>query len=101
MTVLLATHPVFLEHVTGPHHPERPSRLAAVARGCADASRAGRLTPIEPRTATRSELELVHPAWYLDRLDAIADRRRRLDRRRHQRQRGVGTGGSDGRRRRA
>ena len=72
MTVLLATHPVFLEHITGPHHPERPSRLAAVARGCADASRAGRLTPIEPRTATRPELELVHPAWYLDRLDAIA-----------------------------
>ena len=72
MTVLLATHPVFLEHITGPHHPERPSRLAAVARGCADASRAGRLTPIEPRTATRPELELVHPAWYLDRLDAVA-----------------------------
>ena len=32
----------------------------------------GELTAIEPRPATRSELELVHPAWYLDRLDAVA-----------------------------
>ena len=71
MTVLLATHPVFLEHITGPHHPERPSRLAAVAHGCAEASLAGRLTAIEPR-GHPIQLELVHPTWYLDRLDLVA-----------------------------
>ena len=30
MTTLLVSHPSFLEHDTGPHHPERPDRLRAV-----------------------------------------------------------------------
>jgi acetoin utilization deacetylase AcuC-like enzyme len=72
MTVLLATHPAFAEHVTGPHHPECPARLIAVARGCSDPGLAGALTPVEPRLATRDELELVHPSWYLDKLEALS-----------------------------
>ena len=30
MTTLLLTHPVFLEHDTGPGHPERPDRMRAI-----------------------------------------------------------------------
>ena len=30
MTTLLVSHPSFLEHDTGPYHPERPDRLRAV-----------------------------------------------------------------------
>ncbi len=30
------------------------------------------LTPLEPVAASRADLERVHPAWFLDRLDALA-----------------------------
>jgi len=30
MATLLISHPSFLEHDTGPYHPERPDRLRAV-----------------------------------------------------------------------
>lgn len=70
--VLFATHASYLEHNTGPGHPERPSRLQAVVAG----SKAEQLTeviaPLEPREATRAELERVHPAWFLERLDELA-----------------------------
>ena len=72
VTVLFATHPLFLEHVTGAHHPERPSRLAAVATAVCQPDLAAAVTPLEPRPAARSDLERVHPAWYLDRLDHLA-----------------------------
>ena len=73
VTVLLATHAAYLEHLTGPGHPERPARLEAVLAGAHDASVADALVPIEPVPASRTDLERVHPACYLDRLDAVAD----------------------------
>jgi len=35
MTTLLLTHPVFLEHDTGPGHPERPDRMRAIDKALA------------------------------------------------------------------
>ena len=32
MTTLLVTHPCFLNHLTGPGHPERPDRMRAIDR---------------------------------------------------------------------
>ncbi|RVC20788.1 histone deacetylase family protein, partial [Mesorhizobium sp. M7A.F.Ca.AU.002.02.1.1] len=32
MTTRLYTHPIFLEHLTPPGHPERPDRLRAIER---------------------------------------------------------------------
>src|SRR4051794_8052042 len=32
MSTLLVTHPAFLAHDTGAHHPERPARLEAVLK---------------------------------------------------------------------
>lgn len=72
MTVITATHPLFLEHLTGAHHPERPSRLAAVTAALSSPELSGAVTPIEPEPATRTDLERVHPAAYLDRLEALS-----------------------------
>ena len=70
--MLFATHPAYLEHLTGPGHPERPSRLQAVIAGAQRGGVADALVPLEPVAATRDDLERVHPAWYLDRLRAMA-----------------------------
>lgn len=69
MTILLATHPRYLDHDAGAGHPERPARLEAVLSGIAAADLADALVPLEPRAATRDELERVHPAAYLDAIE--------------------------------
>jgi acetoin utilization deacetylase AcuC-like enzyme len=72
VSVLFATHEAYLEHLTGPRHPERPSRLQAVIAGASTGEVADALVPLVPQEATRADLERVHPAWYLDRLDRLA-----------------------------
>ena len=72
MSVLFATHPAYLEHLTGPGHPERPSRLQAVIAGAYGAGLADALIPLEPVAAKRDDLARVHPEWYLDRLESMA-----------------------------
>jgi acetoin utilization deacetylase AcuC-like enzyme len=71
--VLFATHEAYLDHLPGPGHPERPARLAAVLEGARDAAVADALIRIEPRMATRTELERVHPASYIDRISKICE----------------------------
>ena len=55
MTTLLVSHPSFLEHDTGPYHPERPDRLRAVLAALDDAGlrRAGPRAP-HPTPRSRS-----------------------------------------------
>ena len=72
MPVLFATHPLFLEHLTGAHHPERPSRLAAVGAAVQQPELAEAVIALQPQPASRAELERVHPAWYLDRLEHLS-----------------------------
>ena len=69
--MLFSTHPAYLEHLAGPHHPERPARLEAVLAGARRADVADALVPLEPQPATRADLERVHPAPYLDRIERI------------------------------
>lgn len=71
VTVLLSTHTAYLEHIAGREHPERPERLGAVLEGARDAQVADALVPLEPRHATREELERVHPSGYLDEIERI------------------------------
>ena len=71
MTVLFATHPLFLRHDTGAGHPERPQRLQAVLDGAAAAGLGEALVDLAPRPATRAELEAVHPAAFIDRIEAF------------------------------
>jgi acetoin utilization deacetylase AcuC-like enzyme len=72
VTVLFATHSLYLEHDTGAHHPERPSRLTAVADAVGRPELADAVVPLRPEPAQRADLERVHPAWYLDRLERLA-----------------------------
>jgi acetoin utilization deacetylase AcuC-like enzyme len=71
VTVLFATHPAYLEHLAGPRHPERPERLDAVLEGVRRADVAEAMTPLEPIAAERTDLERVHPMWYLERIEAL------------------------------
>jgi acetoin utilization deacetylase AcuC-like enzyme len=72
VSVLFASHPAYLDHLTGSGHPERPSRVQAVVAGSTADGLGDALVPLEPSPATRAELELVHPDWYLERLDVLA-----------------------------
>jgi acetoin utilization deacetylase AcuC-like enzyme len=69
VTVLLATHPAFVAHTAGEGHPERPERLAAVAKGVQDAELGEALVRFEPRPARRDELTRVHAEDYVDALE--------------------------------
>ncbi len=71
MAVLLVAHERFLDHETGPGHPEAPGRLGAVARGIDAAGLDEALVRVTPRPAEREELERVHPGAYLDELESF------------------------------
>ncbi|MEJ7844290.1 MAG: histone deacetylase [Acidimicrobiales bacterium] len=69
MAVLLSTHARFVEHATGAGHPERPARIEAVVAGAQAAGLGDDLVVVEPRPATRQELERVHPKGFVDALE--------------------------------
>src|SRR5207253_5110901 len=71
MPIVVETHPAYLAHDTGAGHPERPARLDAVVAGLEAAGVSEDLVWVEPRVATRAELERVHPAAHLDELEAF------------------------------
>jgi acetoin utilization deacetylase AcuC-like enzyme len=65
VTTLLVSHPSFLDHDTGPHHPERPERLRAVLAALEDpafASLARAAAPAAPVEA----MARVHPQDYVE-----------------------------------
>ena len=68
--LFVATDPVFELHDPGRGHPERPARLVAVHDGIGRAGLADALIPLPSRAATAVELERVHPAPYLEMLEA-------------------------------
>ena len=67
MEVLYFNDPAFSRHDTGPWHPERPARLEAVDRGIHESGLAIRSQ--RPPRATRSQLELVHDAEYVEAIE--------------------------------
>ena len=69
MRVLLSTSERYLDHDAGRGHPERPARLGAVLRGAEAAGLGDDLVRVAPRSATRDELEALHPPQYLDALE--------------------------------
>ena len=72
--LLVATDPRFSAHEASPHHPERPARLRAVLDGLERSRADGALIDLEPRAASRAELERVHDAAYLEQLEAFCAR---------------------------
>lgn len=67
MTTLLLSHPACAAHDTGPGHPERPSRLAAILEALAADEFSG-LDRREAPRATREQIERIHPAWFVDKV---------------------------------
>lgn len=71
--LLVASDPVFAAHDTGRGHPERAARLDAVTVGVGRSGLDDALRPLPLRTATREELERVHPADHLDALESLCE----------------------------
>jgi acetoin utilization deacetylase AcuC-like enzyme len=67
--LLVATDTHFEEHNAGRGHPERPERVRAVLDGLDAGAPPDARRRLEPRRATRAELERVHTGAYLDHLE--------------------------------
>jgi acetoin utilization deacetylase AcuC-like enzyme len=68
----LAFDPLFYEHRSRGHHPERPERLEAARRGLARCEAAGLTAALlPPRDATPAELARAHHPAYLAELDRL------------------------------
>ena len=73
MTTLLLTHPVFLEHDTGPGHPERPDRMRAIDKVLEHEifqtpALAREEAPL--RDDVENWIALAHPQSYIDAIKA-------------------------------
>ncbi|NLD53981.1 MAG: histone deacetylase family protein [Burkholderiaceae bacterium] len=69
MTTRLYTHPVYLEHVTPPGHPERPDRLRAIARVLDDEAFEG-LDRVQAPMGDPAAIRYAHPEEYAARIEA-------------------------------
>jgi acetoin utilization deacetylase AcuC-like enzyme len=72
------TSPLFARHDTGPGHPERAERLAAIRRRLEASGLLGDLEIDEAPAASRAALERVHDARYLDAVEASIARGARV-----------------------
>ena len=68
MTTWLYSHPVYLEHLTPPGHPERPDRLRALAKALEDEA-LDSLVRVESPMASEDAVMLAHPEDYLRRVE--------------------------------
>jgi acetoin utilization deacetylase AcuC-like enzyme len=69
MTTRLYTHPIYLEHLTPPGHPERPDRLRAIARAL-DEERFDELDRRQSPLGDADAILLAHPQSHRDRVEA-------------------------------
>ncbi len=72
MPTALVTHPDYLKHDTGPHHPERPERIRAILDALAASGLADALVQITPEPIEDNLLTAVHSRTYLDQVQALA-----------------------------
>ena len=92
MMVGFATSPRFVEHDTGPHHPERPDRIRAIFQAVREAGlvtspnplepvlpgfgiarRAHQLVELDPAPADESLLTLVHTPQHVSRVRHVCE----------------------------
>ncbi|MCP1198233.1 histone deacetylase family protein [Notoacmeibacter sp. MSK16QG-6] len=69
MTTHLYHHPIFLEHLTGPGHPERPDRLAAVDQALTHEAFQN-LIRVEAPIGSEDAILLAHPEGHLEAVRA-------------------------------
>ncbi len=72
MNTAYVYHPIYLEHNL-PSHPENARRLKEIIRLLEDEQVLKRLQPVEPRPATKEELERVHTPTYIKRVKQMAE----------------------------
>ena len=72
MPVSLVTHPDYTRHLTGPGHPERPARLAAVLGALRTDEWDAQLRRIEPEPVEPQLLSAVHGGQYIEQVRALA-----------------------------
>ncbi len=65
MTTRLYSHPIYLEHLTPPGHPERPDRLRAIAQALDD-ERFARLDRRQSPRGDEAALLLAHPQAHVE-----------------------------------
>ncbi|PYO72919.1 MAG: hypothetical protein DMD64_09180, partial [Gemmatimonadetes bacterium] len=71
MPTVVVWNPACRHHYAGAGHPERPQRFEAVLEALRRPDLASAIRWIEASPAPRSSLERVHPASYIDMLDAM------------------------------
>ncbi|MFH1853926.1 MAG: histone deacetylase [Candidatus Omnitrophota bacterium] len=76
MNTALIYHPAYLKHDTGPHHPERASRLQAILRKLQKTSLISKLRLIEPKKAPINDIALVHSREHILYIKNICSRLR-------------------------
>ena len=65
------THPVYLEHDTGPGHPERSERLRAILERLGDSGLLDELDAHKPSEAPLEEIEAAHDADHVRRIEEV------------------------------
>ena len=65
MSTLLYSHSAFLDHDTGPHHPERPDRLRAIT-AILETEAFSLLDRREAPLAEKAQIARVHPQRFVD-----------------------------------
>jgi acetoin utilization deacetylase AcuC-like enzyme len=65
MPTLLYSHSAFLDHDTGPHHPERPDRLRAIM-ATLETEAFALLGRRDAPLAEKLQIARVHPDWFVD-----------------------------------
>jgi acetoin utilization deacetylase AcuC-like enzyme len=72
MATLLVTHPCFLDHDTGPGHPERPDRLRAIDKVLAHEMFNGLKREEAPlRDDVEDQIALAHPGRYIEWVKSV------------------------------
>ncbi|BCH34160.1 acetoin utilization protein [Mesorhizobium sp. L-8-10] len=69
MVTRLYSHPIYLEHITPPGHPERPDRLRAITRVLEDEAFA-HLERVEAPQGDRETILYAHPEEFVRRVEA-------------------------------
>ena len=67
MTTRLYSHPIYLEHLTPPGHPERPDRLRAIARALED-EKFSTLDRAEAPEGDPDTILYAHPKSFVERI---------------------------------
>jgi acetoin utilization deacetylase AcuC-like enzyme len=77
VTTLFLSHPSYLDHDTGPGHPERPDRIRAITEAL-EHERFAALNRADAPEADRQAILRVHPADYVDAIEAAVPLRGRV-----------------------